>query len=446
MVWKKVISLTLVLGLITPLLAAKTNSASAASVNYRYEAEGSQVSHATGRNDGDGWLCQCNIDSANLYMVYGPYATNIPAGQNRAYFRMKVDNNTADNNNVAEIDVRDATTGNVLVSQNITRQQFTAASTYQTFCLFYNETAGDSLEFRVYWYGTSYLKVDYVGDQSIAYTNSNWMGSISDSVNLTSLSIPGTHESGALYEPVSGTAKCQSLSIADQLNAGARFLDIRCRHIDNAFAIHHGSIYQNENFDDVLNACYSFLNANPTETIIMSVKEEYDESNCTETFEQTFDDYVAKNPSKWYLSDVVPQLGAVRGKIVLVRRFDATSTPKGINCSVWPDNTTFTASSGGTTIKVQDYYNDSSASAKWTNVQPILNEAKSQNSSWLYINFTSGYYSILGIPSITTISNYVNPLLTSYFTANVSGRFGIIPMDFVDSGKCSQIISTNFSL
>lgn len=128
-----------------------------------------------------------------------------------------------------------------------------------------------------------------------------WMGAINDNTLLSALSIPGTHDSGARVEPIGGTAKCQNLSISEQLEAGTRYLDIRCRHIGDAFAIHHGSIYQNLNFNDVVTACYNFLNAHPTETIIMSVKEEYDATNNTRSFEQTFDSYTQANPTKWVL-------------------------------------------------------------------------------------------------------------------------------------------------
>jgi len=277
-----------------------------------------------------------------------------------------------------------------------------------------------------------------------AYTSSNWMGSLPDSTSLASMSIPGTHDSGARYEPISGTAKCQDLTIAEQLNIGVRFLDIRCRHIDNAFAIHHGSVYQNLNFDDVLNACFSFLNSNPTETIIMSVKEEHTPSNNTRSFEQTFDSYVAKNPSKWYLGTSIPNLGSVRGKIVLVRRFGAGSA-KGIDLTNWADNTTFTVNIGSTTVKIQDQYVVPDNAVKWTKIQDMYNEAKNQNSSWLYINFTSGYKSLIfGIPSITTVSNYMNPRIEDYFEANTKGRFGISVMDFANAYRCSLIIATNF--
>ena len=39
----------------------------------------------------------------------------------------------------------------------------------------------------------------------------------------------------------------------------------------------------------VLNATIGFLNANPGETVMMSVKEEYDASGNTRSFEATFD-------------------------------------------------------------------------------------------------------------------------------------------------------------
>ncbi|MDJ1472012.1 phosphatidylinositol-specific phospholipase C [Xanthocytophaga flava] len=285
-------------------------------------------------------------------------------------------------------------------------------------------------------------KSSYSGKSAkVAYSLNNWMSLVSSSLTLSQLSIPGTHDSGALYEPVSGTAKCQNLTIGNQLIAGIRFLDVRCRHIDNAFAIHHGSIYQNMNFDDVLNACWSFLASNPTETIIMSVKEEYNSSNVSRTFEQTFDTYIQKNPSKWYMGSSVPALGTVRGKIVLLRRFNATSTPKGIDATNWADNTTFTSG----ILNVQDYYNVSSADQKWTSITNQFNAALAGSSNTLYLNYTSGYKALIfGIPSITTVSNSVNPKITTYFTTNTSGRYGIIPMDFADSGRSSLIIATNF--
>jgi len=272
----------------------------------------------------------------------------------------------------------------------------------------------------------------------------NWMNGLDSGLAVSQFSIPGTHDSGARYEPVSGTAICQTLTIGDQLNAGVRFLDIRCRHINDAFAIHHGQVYQNANFDDVLNATIGFLNANPSETVIMSVKEEYNASGNTRSFEATFDSYVAKNPGMWYLGSSIPTLSQVRGKIVLFRRFGASSMPKGIDASNWPDNTTFTGNGGA--LRVQDNYNVSNNDTKWSQISQVLGEAYNGSPNTLYVNFSSGVQSgIFGIPNIPNVSNNINPRLTSYFAANASGRYGAILMDFADAAKCSMIYNTAFN-
>ncbi len=132
----------------------------------QWEGEGPQLSHATGRLETDGWLCQTSIDAAGKHMIYGPYVTDIPAGANTAMFRMKTDNNTANNDPVVDIDVRDATTGVVLAAQTITRMMFSVAGNYVNFSLPFSMPANDhQLELRVFWRGSAYTKVDWVNVQ-----------------------------------------------------------------------------------------------------------------------------------------------------------------------------------------------------------------------------------------------------------------------------------------
>ena len=88
--------------------------------------------------------------------------------------------------------------------------------------------------------------------QNLTNDLSWWMYYVNDSTSLANLTIPGSHDSGALYEPVAGTAICQNLSIREQLDIGVRYLDIRLRQYGNALVVHHGSVYQHQNFDDVL--------------------------------------------------------------------------------------------------------------------------------------------------------------------------------------------------
>ncbi|WP_027094106.1 hypothetical protein [Cohnella thermotolerans] len=89
---------------------------------YKYEAEGSQVAHRTGHPDGNGWQAQTSIDAPDDFLVYGPYATDIPTGPNIAFYDLSIDNNTANNSVMVTVDVRDNTTGTVLATRDITRQ------------------------------------------------------------------------------------------------------------------------------------------------------------------------------------------------------------------------------------------------------------------------------------------------------------------------------------
>jgi Ricin-type beta-trefoil lectin domain-like len=172
----------------------------------------------------------------------------------------------------------------------------------------------------------------------------------------------------------------------------------------------------------------------------MSVKEEYTPSGNTRSFEQTFDSYVAKNPSKWLLGSSIPTLNQAKGKIVLFRRFGASSTPKGIDASVWPDNTTFTYGN----LRVQDNYVVSDNNTKWSQINSMLDEAYYGGAGTLYVNFCSGYKSTFGYPSIPSVSNNINPRVTNYFTNKTYGRYGCVLMDFVDAAKCTLIYNTSY--
>lgn len=272
----------------------------------------------------------------------------------------------------------------------------------------------------------------------------NWLTFIDGEKFLHELSIPGTHDTGALIETVPGTAKCQNLTIEEQLQAGVRFLDIRCRHIGNAFVIHHGSVYQELNFTDVLQSVASFLEAHPSETVIMSVKEEHNPEGNTRSFAETFTTYVGRNSSIWSLGSEVPKLNDVRSKIVLLRRFNDPDN-RGIEAapSVWPDDSTGTLA-GPPRIRIQDVYKVWNRGNKWSYITSLFSEMPS-NPGTLYLNFASGYSPwTLGIPDIPHVGNYINPLLESYFTQAPPRLHGIVIMDFVTARLAELVYRTNF--
>jgi 1-phosphatidylinositol phosphodiesterase len=269
-----------------------------------------------------------------------------------------------------------------------------------------------------------------------------WMTGLNDSIKISRLTLPGTHNTCALQG--GKIAVCQTRLLQDQLAAGIRFIDIRCRHIDNVFAIHHGSTYQGINFGaGVRDVCIAFLKANPGECIVMSVKEEYDASGNTRTFEDTFDWYLPGFENFWYLGDSIPTMKDVRGKIVLLRRFPAMRLPKGIDASVWQDNETFEIKTANAILEVQDNYKVPSVlsvSGKWGHVQDLLDRAKSDTSDTWYLNFSNGT-SLMAFPSY--VAGEINPQLYNYLGASFPNRVGTLAMDFPDDNLISRIIGIN---
>lgn len=274
--------------------------------------------------------------------------------------------------------------------------------------------------------------------------DTDWMASLPDSASLAALTIPGTHDSGAIHEPAAGIAKTQTLTFAEQLDAGIRYFDVRCRNFDDQFLIYHGSIDQSQTFDDVLAAMFAFLDAHPHEALIVSVKEELAAQGGTLTFEQLFDQYAARDPARWYLDDSIPTLGAARGKLVLLRRFDATAS-LGIAAApaVWTDNATFDIA-GPPVLHVEDNYIVTDDALKWSAITSLFGEATSLNDpAALYLAYTSGYQMISGLPNIPSVSDTIDAMLDTYFASAPVARYGVVVMDFATAARAHAVLAKN---
>lgn len=272
----------------------------------------------------------------------------------------------------------------------------------------------------------------------------DWMASLPDTASLAALTIPGTHDSGAIHEPAAGIAKTQTLTFAEQLDAGIRYFDVRCRNFDDQFLIYHGSIDQDQTFDDVLAAMYAFLDAHPYEALIVSVKEELAAQGGTLTFEQLFEQYAARDPARWYLDDSIPTLGAARGKLVLLRRFDATaSVGIAADPAVWTDNATFDIT-GPPVLHVEDNYIVTDDALKWSAITSLFGEATSLNDpAALYLAYTSGYQMISGLPNIPSVSDTIDAMLDTYFATAPVARYGVVVMDFTTAARAHAVLVKN---
>jgi hypothetical protein len=147
---------------------------------------------------------------------------------------------------------------------------------------------------------------------------------------LQELTIPGTHDSGTYSLNLAGIehpiSKTQTLNVADQLNAGIRFFDIRVNTDD--MTLNHGRTRTEVRLKGVLEDFKKFLKETD-ETIIMHVKHEWGDTPSFHTKmiaeikavfpEDDFTRHVYMRPMR--LDGSIPTLSNLRGKLVYMRRY-----------------------------------------------------------------------------------------------------------------------------
>ncbi|WP_417641671.1 phosphatidylinositol-specific phospholipase C domain-containing protein [Enterobacter kobei] len=306
------------------------------------------------------------------------------------------------------------------------------------------------------------------------YSQTDWMAALSDSTPVWQLSIPGTHDSGSRYG--GDSVANQVMTIEEQLRAGIRYLDVRVRHIDNAFAIHHSFVYQHLNFDDVMKQATQFLRSHPQEFIFMRVRDEYKGANNTRTAQETFGEYVTRY-RQWistaYFSrniDMLP-IEQLRGKIYFIYDNVIPFTSFHINGAQLSN------------LPVQDAYSVKTnwdLYSKWTKVKDFLNTNKDmQRLSINHLSASGGsfpYFIASGhsshgtkaprlatglttpgwkhrYPDFPRVSCFIgictiafegtNTLTKNYLNTNTLNRTGIIAADFPGKGLIKAIINKN---
>jgi Phosphatidylinositol-specific phospholipase C, X domain. len=199
-----------------------------------------------------------------------------------------------------------------------------------------------------------------------------WMRELRDDTLVSALSIPGTHNSPTCHiAPPS--VRCQAVSPKEQLENGVRFFDIRVQPqypddaardelilVHSAFPI---SLTGNKYFRDLMREVDEFLERNPSETLIVSVKREGTGNATDEQLSRILHDHYAKADSRWWVRPKIPTLGEARGKVILMRRFNLQQKLKdehggngwGIDAAAWADNTPNAKCPSGQ-LCIQDFY------------------------------------------------------------------------------------------
>jgi hypothetical protein len=166
---------------------------------------------------------------------------------------------------------------------------------------------------------------DRVETGSNIYAIRDWMKYVPDNTSLAAMTLPGTHDTASwgAYVPYVNT---QSMPLEQQLRAGIRFLDIRLGLNPTAKGLvcFHGIVPLRLRFTDVMKTVFEFLDAYPTEAVVIAIKNEGPDAD--EFAIELRDEMVSMNATRFIVTDLISDLVDARGKVVLVRRFVLPAT------------------------------------------------------------------------------------------------------------------------
>ena len=145
-------------------------------------------------------------------------------------------------------------------------------------------------------------------------------------------------------------SQCQTSVLAEQLNSGIRVIDVRLAIVNGRLISFHGVSNQRTPFQEVLSTVHTFLNDPKTcrETIVMSIKQEDFNSTPPPTFSAAVHSEIIESAGgmgMWFLENRIPNLGEVRGRVVMLSRFGGNGAGwdhglegMGIHPTKWPDS------------------------------------------------------------------------------------------------------------
>ena len=84
----------------------------------------------------------------------------------------------------------------------------------------------------------------------------DWLSQVDDHTLLRNVSLPGSHDTMALYSIADLAGQCQTLSLEEQLNLGVRFLDIRLKEDKGSLKAIHGIVDQKASFNSINKTVY----------------------------------------------------------------------------------------------------------------------------------------------------------------------------------------------
>ncbi|KAE9390286.1 PLC-like phosphodiesterase [Gymnopus androsaceus JB14] len=303
-------------------------------------------------------------------------------------------------------------------------------------------------------------------DALLGYT---WTVSEPPRVRLNYNVVPHSIDAAATFQ-------CQEHSYFQMLNGGIRVFDLRVAWNpgNDTIGFYHSQalLAPTTRLQDVLFGFYYWLDAHPTEAVLLSINHESGTgTDYTEAFQEALYDALMNDElaTKYWLqvNGTLGTLGEARGKLTLLQRFDYSLLPDtpefsrriGIHLDPedWIDDDpnitlVYNTVNGVEQIAyIEDYYEmdglpDTASAAeniqwKYNATIAHLKEAIDPDfhPDQLYITFASAEHDTDGeTPRIIALGNGtdvpgINQKILPFLQENSGKRFGIVMLDFFDS-------------
>lgn len=278
---------------------------------------------------------------------------------------------------------------------------------------------------------------------------SAWMKEVADSVRLCKMSVPATHDSGALLG--GKNLQTQDISIAEQLAMGVRGFDIRLQaRPDGKLGIYHSVQYQGITWDEqVWNEMESFLRKHPSETLIISLKRE---GGSEDAYRRLLAVSLSQKKKSAFLVKNFHAgltLGECRGKILIVFRDSVMPRYAGVQCSGWQDNVTcdvtFRGSNGKEAVaSIEDQYQyQSIGKAPYKTAVTLANMTAAMQEPVVSDKWFISFASATALPADgpALFAERVNPALTHELQGIQQGC-GIVLIDFAGTADGKKLVDT----
>lgn len=319
----------------------------------------------------------------------------------------------------------------------------------------------------------------------------NWMSKLPDSMYLSEVNMPGTHDAGATNLSTNDISQlslaiCQQLYLNEQLNSGVRAWDMRidsasAKYEDDPNIIHGFSAFLCQNqkeaileLEEVMQTARDFLKLHPRETIVMTLKadgksfgDDEDVANHILKYIKN-EDYPIYRPAKGS-GGIIPTLGNVRGKIVFIRRLKLSNEyidnlneqseslsyslydAFGPDASKWDDNNysdyTHAQQVGSSNIYVQDNYGEGDADKKLEYFTGTIDDATDKkltaNGNAYLFNYSAATDSLYQ-PRKINAKLMKEERLNQPTSLSDSKTIGIVMTNYIDAKLSRKIYMTNF--